>query len=140
MRYCVCVRVFGSRATVRLIRRHSLGPWIGEVAAVPPEASITIHYYSALSVCKCFLTTRDSRPSSLPTSPICGGRRARADCKCQTGKESTPQEYQISPFNLTGLSECHFTVLSEELFSLPAAFGNQKNTHFLYKYIFSGVT
>lgn len=46
----------------------------GEVAAASPEASITIHYYSALSVCKCFLTTRDSRPSSLPTSPICGGR------------------------------------------------------------------
>lgn len=31
--------------------------------------TLTIHYYSALSVCKCFLTTRDSPPACFPHSP-----------------------------------------------------------------------
>lgn len=49
--------------------RHSLDyRWRGD-SAFSPEASITIHYYSALSVCKCFLTTRDSQPACFPRPP-----------------------------------------------------------------------
>lgn len=50
-------------------RRSSLDrEWRGD-SAFSPAASITIHYYSALPVCKCFLTTRDSQPARFPHSP-----------------------------------------------------------------------
>lgn len=68
-----------------------------EVAAVSPGAPITIHYYSALPVCKCFLTTRDSRPSSLPASPICGVRRARLTVNARLGKKARRRNIRFLP-------------------------------------------
>lgn len=84
---CVCMctllrwRVFTqsdwSRGTV----------WRGD-SAFSPEASITIHYYSALPVCKCFLTTRDSQPARFPRSPSAEADEPDCTVNARVGKKA----------------------------------------------------
>lgn len=67
------------------------------MAAVSPEASITIHYYSALPVCKCFLTTRDSQPPRFPRRPSAEADEPGPTVNARLGKKARRRNIRFLP-------------------------------------------
>ena len=96
----VCVNVHSSAKKfhrVWLKKRHSLDcGWSGD-SAFSQEASITIHYYSALPVCKCFLTTRDFQPARFPRSPSAEADEPGWTVNARVGKKAHHRNIMSPP-------------------------------------------
>lgn len=95
----ICINVHSSAEKFYRVwlKRHRLDcRWRGD-SAFSPEASITIHYYSALPVCKCFLTTRDFQPARFPRSPSAEADNPGWTVNARVGKKAHHRNMMFPP-------------------------------------------
>lgn len=136
---CALVKVHSSAGEFYSVwqkQRHSLDV-DGEVTLLSPEASITIHYYSALPACKCFLTTRDSQPARFPRSPSAEADKPGWTVNARVGKKAHCRNMLLA--NLSGLNAYNFKVYIRETLlirdKIPLdrkSILNNKTTHWHY--------
>lgn len=135
----LCVRVFGSLATVRPIRRHSLGPWMERW--LPSLQGPPLQYIIIL-LC---LSVNASWPPETPGPPRFPRRpSAEADepgptVNARLGKKARRRNIRFLPSTCQAWVNVISRLYQRNFFysqQTMAAFGYQKYIFYLYIYVF----